>query len=68
MFKKTRFFIIVLAASLAFLLTACTPETVTVVETVEVVREVEGEPVTVIETVVVEVEKPTEAHPKNPIS
>ncbi len=44
-------------------LTACgtapTPETITVVETVEVIKEVEGEPVTVIETVEVikEVEK-----------
>jgi peptide/nickel transport system substrate-binding protein len=70
MYIKNRFFIFVLAASLAFLLTACTPaavvETVTVIETVEVVKEIEGEIVTVIETVVVEVEKPTEIPPEEP--
>lgn len=42
---------------------AATPETVTVIETVEVIKEVEGETVTVIETVEVEVEVPVEAEP-----
>ena len=62
-------FTITLVALLAVMLMACgaqpTPETITVVETVVVEKEVAGETVTVVETVVVEKEVEVEKYVTN---